>query len=97
MPAASPVGFTDTLTVAGVFPLAGEAENHAAFDAVVNESAAPVAATLSGFDAGAEAPTTALNESEAGPTDNCDGSAMFKVTGTVAVVAPAAVSVNVPE
>ena len=83
--------------MAGVVPLEGEAESHAALDAAVNESAAPVAATLSGFDGGAAAPETTLNASVGGPTESCDAGAMVSVTGTVTAVAPVAVNVRVPE
>ena len=83
--------------VAGVVPLASEAESQAALDAAVNDRAAPMVETLSGFDGGAAAPATEVNVSEAGPTDSCEAGAMLRVTGTVTEVAPVAVNVSVPE
>ena len=70
MPAASPVGFTDTLSVPGVVPLAGAAVSHdpplAVVLVAVKLSAVPLLVTDTLCAGGAAAPAWAVNDKVVG-------------------------------
>jgi hypothetical protein len=86
VPAVNPAGFTDTLTVPGVAPLAGVALSHVAEPVVVTANINDVLLlpTVRDCAAGALPPTCAVNESEAGVTVKfgCEAAVTVKVTDT---------------